>query len=327
MFKVLGRIDESGDLAEEDNKVEALVDKYADEVEKSLDDGDGKRKLSDDEKDEMYDWIADNMEDGDVDVGKLKEHMQNFALSEDGDDWTEEDEENFRRDVYDETIGDLMREEDDLDESEETKKVDVGGKKADDGDGDVEKTLKEVRKALKDAIKKVNKALNKKSEKPKKSDDEEDEEAESEKSDDAKKDGFVAVSDDDGDKGDAADFDKLVGKGDKSKYRSKKGGFVAKPLDDHDGGDSDKDDFGLIDEGESESVSESVSERTVSDVCQELSNLHKKSERLIEKIGEVKGGEDCEKIRHKIASNLRKVSNKIARLNSELKEMCASDGE
>ncbi len=318
MFKVLGRIDESSDLAEEDNKVEALVDKYAGEVEKSLDDGDGKRKLSDEEKDEMYDWIADNMEDGDVDVGKLKEHMQNFALSEDDDDWTEEDEENFRRDVYDETIGDLMREEDDLDESEETKKDDVEGKTADDGDVDVEKTLKEVRKALKDAIKKVNKALNKKSGKPKKSDDEEDGEAKSKKAVDDKKDGLAAVSDDDGGKGDDADFDRLVGKGDKSKDRSKKVGFGAKPLDGRDD-DSDKDDFGLIDEGESE--------RTVSDVCQELSNLHKKSERLIEKMGEVKGGEDGEKIRHKIASNLRKVSNKIARLNSELKDMCASDGE
>lgn len=324
MFKVLGRIDESSDLAEEDNKVEALVDKYAGEVEKSLDDGDGKRKLSDEEKDEMYDWIADNMDDGDVDVGKLKEHMQNFALSEDDDDWTEEDEENFRRDVYDETIGDLMREEDDLDESEETKK-DGGegdGEVEDDGE-DVEKTLREVRKALKDAIKKVNKALNKKSGKPKKSDDEEGDEAKDGKSADIEKDDG-SVKDDRGEDGKkdvegATDFDKLVVKAGKSKGGTEKDDFGSKPFDDRDDGESGNKDFGLIDEG--------GGERTVSDVCGELSNLHKKSERLIEKMGEVKGGEDGEKIRHKIASNLRKVSNKITRLNSELKDLCSGEDE
>ena len=328
MSKIFGKINESADLSSEDKEIEALVDKYLPDVEKELKELDDRRRITKDDKEMMYDWIADHIEDGDVDSEALMEYMFEKVLDdgltdeererEESDWWSEEtaDDDDKWDHSYDKKDG-----ENEVGESE-TVENDGG----DDADGkDVKKTLKDVRKALKDALKKVNKALAKSVVKSKKAEDkEEDDDLDAKDGDDGD-----ADKKDDGDDGekkttkakkdekDVVDFDKIVGKVDDAKDAdSKKDG-----LDDvfSDDGETDKEKHGLIDEGEDE--------RTVSDVCQELSNLHKKSERLVEEMADCKDGEECRKVRRKIARKMKMVSNKIARLNSELKELCSGEDE
>lgn len=331
MSKIFGKINESADLSSEDKEIEALVDKYLPEVEKELKEIDDRRRITKDDKEMMYDWIADHIEDGDVDSEALMEYMFEKVLDdgltdeererEESDWWSEETADDD--DKWDHSY-DKVDDENEVDESETAEK---GG--GEDADGkDVKKTLKDVRKVLKEALKKVNKALVKSVAKSKKSEDKEEDEdldaKDGDKADDGKKDvedvgkkkADKAKKEEKGEK-DVVDFDKIVGKDGVSKDADSKNGDIDDVFSDD--GETDKEKHGLIDEGEGE--------RTVSDVCQELSNLHKKSERLVEEMAECKGGEECQKVRRKIARNLKKVSNKIARLNSELRELCTGEDE
>lgn len=124
MFKTFGKVDESVDLEKEDKTVQDLVDKYKEEVGKALSKEDGVAKeLSQDEESEMYDYIADNMEDDDIDVEKLKDHMINYAF------------EHPKK----------------VEEAEDDEEVVV--------DNANTELLKDVQKTLKSLLKKVNKAL------------------------------------------------------------------------------------------------------------------------------------------------------------------------
>lgn len=124
MFKTFGKVDESVDLEKEDKTVQDLVDKYKEEVGKALSKEDGVAKeLSQDEESEMYDYIADNMEDDDIDVEKLKDHMINYAFEH----------------------------PEKVEEAEDDEEVVV--------DNANTELLKDVQKTLKSLLKKVNKAL------------------------------------------------------------------------------------------------------------------------------------------------------------------------
>jgi hypothetical protein len=123
MFKTFGKVDESVDLEKEDKTVQDLVDKYKEEIGKLLSKNDEARELTTKEESEMYDYIADNIEDGDVDVNKLKDHMINYAFEH----------------------------PEKVEEAEDGEEVVVDNANAE--------LLKDVQKTLKSLLKKVNKAL------------------------------------------------------------------------------------------------------------------------------------------------------------------------
>lgn len=123
MFKTFGKVDESVDLEKEDKTVQDLVDKYKEEIGKLLSKNDEARELTTKEESEMYDYIADNIEDGDVDVNKLKDHMINYAFEH----------------------------PEKVEEAEDGEEVVVDNANAE--------LLKDVQKTLKSLLKRVNKAL------------------------------------------------------------------------------------------------------------------------------------------------------------------------
>lgn len=110
MFKTFGKVDESVDLEKEDKTVQDLVDKYKEEIGKLLSKNDEARELTTKEESEMYDYIADNIEDGDIDVAKLKDHMINYAFEHpEKVDEAEDDEEVVADNANDELLKDVQK--------------------------------------------------------------------------------------------------------------------------------------------------------------------------------------------------------------------------